>query len=41
VDVDAITARVRQEFAAKDKANAAKTAASKPQAKAIKKPRAG
>jgi ParB family chromosome partitioning protein len=40
VDVDAITAKVKQEFAAKDKANAAKKAAPKPPAKAIKKPKA-
>jgi ParB family chromosome partitioning protein len=40
VDVDAITSKVKQEFAAKDKANAAKKAAPKPPAKTIKKPRA-
>jgi ParB family chromosome partitioning protein len=40
VDLDAITAKVKQEFAAKDKANAAKKAASKPPEKAIKKPKA-
>ena len=40
VDVDAITAKVKQEFAAKDKAKAAKKAAPKPAAKAVKKPKA-
>jgi ParB family chromosome partitioning protein len=40
VDVDAITAKVKQEFAAKDKANAAKKAAPKPPAKVVKKPKA-
>jgi ParB family chromosome partitioning protein len=40
VDVNAITAKVKQEFAAKDKAGAAKKAAPKPAAKAEKKPKA-
>jgi ParB family chromosome partitioning protein len=40
VDVNAITAKVKQEFAAKDKAGAAKKAALKPAAKAEKKPKA-
>jgi ParB family chromosome partitioning protein len=37
VDVGAITAKVKQEFATKDKAKAAKTAAPKPTAKGAKK----
>ena len=40
VDVNAITAKVKQEFAAKDKAGATKKAAPKPAAKAEKKPKA-
>lgn len=40
VDVNAITAKVKQEFAAKDKAGAAKKAAPKPAAKAEKKRKA-
>jgi ParB family chromosome partitioning protein len=40
VDVNAITAKVKQEFTAKDKAGAAKKAAPKPAAKAEKKPKA-
>jgi len=40
VDINAITAKVKQEFAAKDKAGAAKKAAPKPAAKAEKKPKA-
>jgi hypothetical protein len=35
-----VAPKVKQEFAAKDKANAAKKAAPKPPAKAIKKPKA-
>jgi ParB family chromosome partitioning protein len=38
VDVGAITTKVKQEFATKDKAKAAKTAAPKPVAKGAKKP---
>jgi ParB family transcriptional regulator, chromosome partitioning protein len=38
VDVGAITTKVKQEFATKDKAKAAKTAAPKPTAKGAKKP---
>ena len=37
VDVDAITAKVKQEFAAKEKSKAVKKAAPKPPAKAVKK----
>jgi ParB family chromosome partitioning protein len=37
VDVAAITAKVKQEFAVKDKAKTAKKAAPKPPAKAAKK----
>jgi ParB family chromosome partitioning protein len=40
VDVAAITAKVKQEFAAKDKAKSAKIAAPKPPAKAAKKAKA-
>lgn len=40
VDVNAITARVKRESAAKERANAAKKVAPKPAAKAEKKPRA-
>jgi ParB family chromosome partitioning protein len=40
VDINAITAKVRREFAAKDKAGTAKKAAPKPAAKAEKKPKA-
>ena len=40
VDVNAITAKVKQEFAAKDKAGTAKKAASKPAAKTEKKSKA-
>jgi ParB family chromosome partitioning protein len=40
VDTDAITAKVKQEFAAKDKAKAAKKAEPKPHTKAAKKPTA-
>ena len=40
VDVDAITAKVKQEFAAKDKAKTTKQAIPRPPAKAIKKIRA-
>jgi len=40
VDVGAITTKVKQEFATKDKAKAAKTAAPKPAAKGAKKPMA-
>jgi ParB family chromosome partitioning protein len=40
VDVNAITTKVKQEFAAKDKAGAAKKAAPKTAAKAEKKPKA-
>jgi len=40
VNVAAITAKVKQEFAAKDKARATKKATPKPPAKAIKKPNA-
>jgi ParB family chromosome partitioning protein len=38
VDVGAITTKVKQEFATKDKAKAAKTASPKPTAKGTKKP---
>ena len=38
VDVGAITTKVKQEFATKDKAKAAKTAAPKPTAKDTKRP---
>jgi ParB family chromosome partitioning protein len=38
VDVGTITTKVKQEFAAKDKAKAAKTATPKPAAKGTKKP---
>ncbi len=38
VDVGAITTKVKHEFAAKDKAKAAKTATPKPTAKSTKKP---
>jgi ParB family chromosome partitioning protein len=38
VDVGAITAKIKQEFATKDKAKAAKTATPKPTAKGAKKP---
>jgi len=38
VDVGAITTKVKQEFAAKDKAKAAKTATPKPAAKGAMKP---
>jgi ParB family chromosome partitioning protein len=40
VDINAITTKVKQEFAAKDKAGVAKKAAPKPAAKAEKKPKA-
>jgi len=40
VDINAITAKVKQEFAAKDKTRAEKKIAPKPQAKAAKKSRA-
>ena len=40
VDVAAITAKVKQEFAAKDKTNAAKKATPKPPAKAAKESKA-
>ena len=40
VDVDAITAKVKQEFAAKDKAKAAKETTVKHPAKAVKKAKA-
>ncbi len=40
VDVDAITAKVKQEFAAKDRAKTTKQAMPKPPAKAVKKTRA-
>ena len=40
VDVNAITTKVKQEFAAKERTNTAKKAAPKPAAKAEKKPRA-
>jgi ParB family chromosome partitioning protein len=40
VDVNAITAKVKQEFAAKDKAKAVKKAAPQPPAKAVKRTRA-
>ena len=40
VDVNAITAKVKQEFAAKDKAKATKKVTPKPPAKAVKKARA-
>ena len=38
VDIEAITAKVKQEFAAKDKAKAAKNSGPKPHTKAAKKP---
>ena len=38
MDVGAITTKVKQEFATKDKAKAAKTATPKPAAKGTKKP---
>ena len=38
VDVGAITTKVKQEFATKDRAKAAKTATPKPAAKGVKKP---
>ena len=37
VDIEAITAKVKQEFAAKEKAKAAQKATAKPQTKAAKK----
>lgn len=40
MDVDAITAKVKQEFAAKDKAKTAKQATPKAPAKSVKKPKA-
>jgi ParB family chromosome partitioning protein len=40
VDVNAITAKVKQEFAAKDKAKTTKRAAPKPPTNAVKKSRA-
>jgi ParB family chromosome partitioning protein len=40
VDINTITAEVKQEFAAKERAGAAKKAAPKPAAKAEKKPKA-
>ena len=37
VDIEAITAKVKQDFAAKEKAKAAQKATAKPQTKAAKK----